>query len=520
MNRYGPTGGLLNRGAMNPAQPPNRLPPQIGNTSGLPPMNSTLNGQRGLAGSPMMPRMVNGRIGSNAPSWNFQTSSLPSQQSRPSLSSPFGPGTTNSQGEVLDMSEFPALGSTSAPGGAGNAGGNGTTTGMNYASTASDGRPSHHQSSQLSIDDFPALPGARSPGSQQQGQQGQSQPQTPSAIGQGTMQNGIMGFGISQQHRQVQQQSQQQPQQQQAPPGQQQTQQQGQQARVGSISAPTQQETKSYATKAGQLSAGSATGSQQDPSSQPSADKQFGAQGLLSLIRITDPDMSALTVGCDLTNLGLQLNSSEPLYSGFVVPWADKQNVNSLQIEPLYSLPSCYNVQTPPPAHTKMASFSDETLFYIFYSMPRDMLQEAAAQELYNRNWRYHKDLRLWLTRKQGQEPYVKTQAFERGLFIFFDPATWEKVEKEYVLVYDALESRVSTSTAGVGGLGAFPSLAGGVGSLGATGLVGGGAIGGQGMQGGSGMGMMGHGSASSTGGAGMGARGLLHPALSATALQ
>ena len=32
-----------------------------------------------------------------------------------------------------------------------------------------------------------------------------------------------------------------------------------------------------------------------------------------------------------------------------------------------------------------------ETLFYIFYSMPRDAMQAAAAVELYNRKWRYHK---------------------------------------------------------------------------------------------------------------------------------
>lgn len=51
-------------------------------------------------------------------------------------------------------------------------------------------------------------------------------------------------------------------------------------------------------------------------------------------------------------------------------------------VEPDFHLPACYNVQPPPPGPTKAASFSDETLFFMFYSSPRDALQEVAAQEL------------------------------------------------------------------------------------------------------------------------------------------
>jgi CCR4-NOT transcription complex subunit 2 len=38
----------------------------------------------------------------------------------------------------------------------------------------------------------------------------------------------------------------------------------------------------------------------------------------------------------------------------------------------------------PPSAQSKMPKFSDETLFYIFYAMPQDVLQDAAAYELYD----------------------------------------------------------------------------------------------------------------------------------------
>ena len=81
----------------------------------------------------------------------------------------------------------------------------------------------------------------------------------------------------------------------------------------------------------------------------------------------------------------------------------------------------------PPPVN-KMNMFSDETLFYIFYAMPRDILQQAAAAELYNRDWRFHRELKLWFTRMPGTEPTQKTPTYERGTYIYFDPHSWQKV--------------------------------------------------------------------------------------------
>ena len=40
-------------------------------------------------------------------------------------------------------------------------------------------------------------------------------------------------------------------------------------------------------------------------------DARYGLMGLLSVIRVTDPDLSMLHLGCDLTSLGLSLNSTE-----------------------------------------------------------------------------------------------------------------------------------------------------------------------------------------------------------------
>lgn len=51
-------------------------------------------------------------------------------------------------------------------------------------------------------------------------------------------------------------------------------------------------------------------------------------------------------------------------------------------VEPEFVVPHCYTVQNIHSLHTKVASFSDETLFYVFYQMPRDVMQEVAASEL------------------------------------------------------------------------------------------------------------------------------------------
>ncbi|KAG0012912.1 hypothetical protein BGZ82_002370 [Podila clonocystis] len=166
---------------------------------------------------------------------------------------------------------------------------------------------------------------------------------------------------------------------------------------------------------------------------------RFGLFGMLGVIRMTDQDITTLALGSDLTTLGLSLNSPDPLYNTFASPWFESSLSAGAEVD--FHVPSCYNVQPPPPPQGKLSSVLDETLFYMFYSMPRDVLQDAAAMELYNRHWRYHKELRLWLTKDQSSEQ-TKTPTFERGSYIFFDPNSWEKVKKDFIVMYDSLEER------------------------------------------------------------------------------
>jgi CCR4-NOT transcriptional regulation complex NOT5 subunit len=48
----------------------------------------------------------------------------------------------------------------------------------------------------------------------------------------------------------------------------------------------------------------------------------------------------------------------------------------------------------------------------------------------FNRDWRYHKEERVWITRAPGMEPTLKTNAYERGTYYFFDCLNWRKVAK------------------------------------------------------------------------------------------
>ena len=146
---------------------------------------------------------------------------------------------------------------------------------------------------------------------------------------------------------------------------------------------------------------------------------RFGLMGLLAVIRMTDQDLNTLALGTDLTTLGLNLNSSDCLYATFASPWAD----SPAQRDPEFTLPQCYYMQPPALKTGHFSKFQLETLFYIFYNMPRDTLQAYAATELYNRDWRYHKDLKLWFTRASRQG----AQDSQKGQYIYFDINEWKK---------------------------------------------------------------------------------------------
>lgn len=148
------------------------------------------------------------------------------------------------------------------------------------------------------------------------------------------------------------------------------------------------------------------------PNTGSAASSKFGLTGLLQVIRMTDPDLNILALGTDLTRLGgLNLNSTDVLYPTFASPWAESPAPR----DPDYVLPYCYYMQPPALKTSHLTKFQLETLFYIFYNMPKDLLQVYAAKELYNREWRYHKKRQIWMKQQQ------------QGQWVWFNPDLWQR---------------------------------------------------------------------------------------------
>jgi len=180
---------------------------------------------------------------------------------------------------------------------------------------------------------------------------------------------------------------------------------------------------------------------------------QFGMVGLLTFIRVaeTDPNLVTLALGFDLTALGLNLNATDSLYPSFGGPWGEGP-VRAEDIE--YPVPQEYNISDQSRGQDfvssireklsplKITRYKDELLFYLFYTYAGDVLQVLSASELYNRDWRYHKEEKIWITRAPGINAVEKGSNFERGTYYFFDPISWRKVAKEFYLEYDKLEDR------------------------------------------------------------------------------
>ncbi len=92
-----------------------------------------------------------------------------------------------------------------------------------------------------------------------------------------------------------------------------------------------------------------------------------------------------------------------------------------------FQLPACYYMQPPALKTGHLSKFQLETLFYIFYALPKDVLQAYAAQELYTREWRYHGDLKLWFKRASLNDGLTANASGGASQYLYFDINTWER---------------------------------------------------------------------------------------------
>lgn len=171
---------------------------------------------------------------------------------------------------------------------------------------------------------------------------------------------------------------------------------------------------------------------------------QFGMIGFLQMVRTAacDPKVTSLALGTDLMGLGVNFNAQLDLCDIWPGPWSDKP-LNPVEVD--RTVPAEYLVNhaiRDKLLPIRLTKFGDEVLFYLFYFFPNDMMQLAAAHELHGRDWRYHKEERVWITRHPSYSPQEKTQHYERGTYYFFDTASWRRQVKEFQLFYDLLETR------------------------------------------------------------------------------
>ncbi|PVV01381.1 hypothetical protein BB560_004208 [Smittium megazygosporum] len=166
--------------------------------------------------------------------------------------------------------------------------------------------------------------------------------------------------------------------------------------------------------------------------------KPFARFGILGLLSTNDS-------GFDISKFGLPLNSTGKLFPLFSSPWSDVHPLSPLPESEL-SLPSSYNALQLQPPNFRISLFPEETIFYIFYSMPKTELQLNASEELYRRQWRFHKELKLWITKDAESQPATRTPNGEQGVFVVFDPTIWQKIKKEILILYESLEENLNLS--------------------------------------------------------------------------
>ncbi|XP_033150042.1 regulator of gene activity isoform X2 [Drosophila busckii] len=169
---------------------------------------------------------------------------------------------------------------------------------------------------------------------------------------------------------------------------------------------------------------------------------QFGMVGLLTFIRAadSDPNLVALSLGTDLTALGLNLNSQESLHPTFAGPFVDQpcraQDVE-FNVPPEYLINFAIRDKLTAPVLKKL---QEDLLFFLFYTNIGDRMQLMAAAELHSREWRYHVEEKIWITRIPGINQYEKNGTKERGTFYYFDAQSWKRLSKVFQIDAEKLD--------------------------------------------------------------------------------
>jgi CCR4-NOT transcription complex subunit 2 len=88
-------------------------------------------------------------------------------------------------------------------------------------------------------------------------------------------------------------------------------------------------------------------------------------------------------------------------------------------------VPGCYFANSPQLQRSNLPKLNLDSLFYMFYGMPKDAFQALAAEELYKRDWRYHGEAKLWFKRAVPGDGVDLGDGSPK--YIYFDYTSWDR---------------------------------------------------------------------------------------------
>jgi hypothetical protein len=162
------------------------------------------------------------------------------------------------------------------------------------------------------------------------------------------------------------------------------------------------------------------------------AEKVYSLQGFMNKINKSDQNTWG-NFYVDFSEMFTEQGDSQKYLNFLKVSYMKKhvslQNNMSTEKKSLKNLNNNYMLK-----ESWFGKFTIETLFYIFYYMPKDSLQLIAAEELYKRKWRYHTDYSVWFTMENKNEN-EKNEKIGSESFLYFNSIEWKIMKFTYGLL-------------------------------------------------------------------------------------
>lgn len=152
---------------------------------------------------------------------------------------------------------------------------------------------------------------------------------------------------------------------------------------------------------------------------------KYGLDDLSKIINEKNIKKRNRTLGVDISDLNLNLDqkdSYQELQDEVILLSSEEEDCTKKGLQKI--IPFCYNKQKAREVTPKLLSFfSDEALFYVFFSSPGKQEQIISANELKRRGWLFQKE--QWIL-------YSKSSSANGGKdTMFFNTEKWEISEKE-----------------------------------------------------------------------------------------